>query len=78
MTSYGASGQMMPLSNNPVYLDFTRPQGAQWSNSLGVLSVVSRTATIKAGAATYTDCIEINQQAGGSNLFFGFAGGVTF
>lgn len=78
MTSYGANGQMMPLSGKPVYLDFTQPQGAQWSNSLGVLSVVSRTATIKAGAVTYTDCIEINHQAGGTNLFFGFASGVGY
>jgi hypothetical protein len=79
MTSYGANGQMMPLNDQPLYLDLTRPQGAQWSNALGVLSVVSRTATVNAGASTYTNCIQIRHQAsGGMNLLFGFASGVGY
>jgi hypothetical protein len=78
MTAYGETGQLMPLPQRPVYLDFTRRAGAKWSNSLGTFTVVSTNAVVQAGGQTYRDCIHIRQKAGSAVLDFTFARGIGY
>ena len=79
MTAYGTGGDMMPLADKPVYLDFTKPAGTKWSNSLGELTVVSRTAVVRSHGETYSDCVQIRHKArGGASLVFTFAKGVGY
>ena len=78
MTAYGDKGQLMPLPNRPLYLDFKRRAGATWSNSLGKFTMVSTTAVVKAGGTTYRDCIHIRHQANSAKLDFLFARGVGY
>lgn len=66
----------MPLPKRPVYLDFSRAAGAKWSNILGTLSVVSRTAEVHAGQHLYRDCIQIRHE--GPKLLFTFAPGLGY
>jgi len=77
MTSYGVGGPMMPLPEQPVYLDFSQRAGSKWSNRLGTLLVVSRTTEVRAGGRSFGDCIQIRHKAG-PNLLFTFARGVGY
>jgi hypothetical protein len=76
MRAYGEGGPLMPLPKHPVYLDFSRPAGSKWSNQLGTLAVVSRTAEVQVGEHSYRDCVQIRHQ--GPNLVFTFAQGIGY
>jgi len=79
MTSFGTGGPMMSTLGDPIYLDFTSPAGTQWTNSLGTLQIVSRTATVQIGSSTYRNCIQIRHLApGGADLLFAFARGIGY
>jgi hypothetical protein len=80
MTAYGTGGRMMPLPQKPLYLDFTSRAGTTWSNALGALTVVSRSAVVRAGGQKYSDCIQIRHKAkgGGAGLVFTFARGIGY
>lgn len=78
MTAYGDHGQLMPLPARPLYLDFTRGAGANWTNSLGTFTVVSTTAVVQAGGQTYRNCIHIRHKASSAVLDFIFARGIGY
>ena len=79
ITAFGTGGNMAPLPDHPVYLDFSSPAGTQWSNSLGTLTVVSRSLTVRVGTQTYNNCIQIRHQGvAGADLRFTFAPNVGY
>jgi hypothetical protein len=57
-----------------VYWDFTAPKGAQWSNKIGKMSVLSRENNVQTKEKVFTDVIEIRE----NNQFWSFAPGVGF
>ncbi len=78
MTGYGVGKGMMPIPDDTPFFDFSRPAGTTWSNKLGTLTVVSRTAVVKSAGNTYSDCVRISHKFPGGMSVFTFAKGIGF
>src|SRR5438874_9257956 len=80
MMSYGVGtgGARMPMPDGPLYLDFGQAAGEKWSNALGTLRVVSRSAVVRSQTRTYSDCLEIEHKAKNTRLSSTFARGIGY
>ncbi len=79
LTAYGSGNSgLMPLSDRPLYLDFTRRAGESYTNRLGTFTIRSRTAVVQAGSETFRDCLQIQHRTGKTSLFFTFAPGIGY
>lgn len=78
MTGYGTGKGMMPMPDDTLFFDFSRPAGTTWSNKFGTLTVVSKTAVVKSTTTTYTDCVIISHKFPGGVSVFTFAKGIGF
>lgn len=80
MTGYGngPTGPMMPLPAGPVYLDFNRAPGDKWSNALGSVTMISKSAVVETPDRTWSDCVQIEHKSKSSKLVSTFAQGVGY
>ena len=80
MTAYGTgtSGRMMPLPDSPLYLDFSRPAGGNWTNGLGTLTMVSGFVMVRSQNQTYAECMQLEHKANKTKLWSTFARGVGY
>ncbi len=78
MTGLGANGQTMPLSDRPVFVDFSKPARSKWSNSIGTLEIESTSTTVKTQQNSYSDGILLRHRPPGGQQVYVFARGVGF
>ena len=78
MIGYGANGRLMDLPDDTVFFDFTAAQGANWSNTIGKLSVTARGVSVAGPARKYADGVSILQTSGGAKFTYTFSPGVGF
>ncbi len=80
MTAYGngSSGPMMPVKARPVYIDFSRGPDEKWKNSLGTLTVLSRSVSVHTAKQTYENCIQIEHVVNKTRLVSTFAQAVGY
>lgn len=61
ITGVTINGQHSALPANTVYWDFGAAHNATWQNSIGSMTIVSRTKTVRAPAGRFNNCIEIRE-----------------
>lgn len=75
----GTGASVVPLPDQPLFLDFVAPVGATWTNMLGQMKVDSVTATIAVPKKkTYQNCRQIRQSNSGGSVVMSFASGVGY
>lgn len=75
----GPGSSVVPLPDQPLFLDFAAPVGQTWTNMLGQFKVDSVTATVAVPKKkTYLNCRQIRQTNGGSSVVTSFASGVGY